>query len=120
MKRVINFSAGKSSGLMTIRNYREGDIVIFCDTEREFYKSYKFLNDFEAYENIPIVRLKYEGGFNGFLTKWGNGDYGKKIPNRMMRECTIQLKVKTARRYLRSIGLIEYENLIGFRYDEQE
>ena len=26
MKRVINFSGGKTSALMTIMNYREGDI----------------------------------------------------------------------------------------------
>ena len=45
MKRVINFSGGKTSALMTIMNYREGDLVIFTDTGREHPKTYKFIND---------------------------------------------------------------------------
>ena len=114
MQRVINFSGGKTSALMTIIEYKEGDLVIFCDTGREHPKTYKFINDFEAYENIPVTRLKYEGGFTALLLK------RKAIPNRFMRFCTIELKVKTARRYLRSIGITKYYNLIGFRFDEQQ
>lgn len=112
MKRIINFSGGKTSAYMTIHEYKEGDLVIFCDTGREHDKTYKFINDFEAFENIPIIRLKYDGGFEKLLQKT------KAIPNNFKRFCTIELKVKTARRYLRSIGLNKYENLVGFRYDE--
>lgn len=111
-KRVINFSGGKTSAYMTINEYREGDLVIFCDTGREHPKTYKFINDFEAFENIPIIRLKYDGGFENLINK------KKAIPNNFKRFCTIELKVKTARRYLRSIGINEYENFVGFRYDE--
>lgn len=113
MKRVINFSGGKTSALMTILEYKKGDLVIFTDTGREHEKTYKFINDFEAFEGIPIIRLKYEGGFGELIKK------RKAIPNRFKRFCTSELKVKTARRYLRSIGWLEYENLIGFRFDEQ-
>lgn len=113
MKRVINFSGGKTSALMTILNYREGDIVLFCDTGREHPKTYKFINDFEAFENIPVTRISYEGGFERLLVK------RQAIPNRYRRFCTIELKVKTARRYLRKLGFMKYENLIGFRFDEQ-
>jgi glycosyltransferase involved in cell wall biosynthesis len=113
MKRVINFSGGRTSALMTILEYKEGDLVIFCDTGREHPKTYKFLNDFEAFENIPIIRLKYEGGFERLIRK------RKAVPNVMMRFCTIELKIKTARRYLRSIGCLEYLNFVGFRADEQ-
>jgi hypothetical protein len=112
MQRVINFSGGKTSAYMTIHEYREGDIVLFCDTGREHPKTYKFINDFEANEKIPIIRLKYDGGFRELLNKT------KQIPNNFKRFCTVELKIKTARRYLRSLGLIQYENLIGFRYDE--
>ena len=52
MKRVINFSGGKTSAMMTILNYREGDLVIFADTGREHPKTYKFINDFEAHEEV--------------------------------------------------------------------
>jgi hypothetical protein len=116
MKRVINFSGGKTSALMTILNYREGDLVIFADTGREHPKTYKFINDFEAHEGIPIIRVMFEGGFRGMLEKkkW------KLIPNRVKRECTIELKIKTAKRWLRAnYGKQNYEWLIGFRADEE-
>ena len=113
MKRVINFSGGRTSALMTILEYKEEDIVIFCDTGREHEKTYKFINDFEAFENIPIIRLKYEGGFEKLIEK------RKALPNIMMRFCTIELKIKTARRYLRSLGYTGYINFIGYRNDEQ-
>jgi hypothetical protein len=115
MQRVFNISGGRTSAYMVIKYWKEGDIVIFCDTTREHPKTYKFLNDFEAHENIPIVRLKFEGGWKGFLQKWNNG---KNIPNRTQRECTFQMKIKTARRYLRSLDFMSYENFIGFRADE--
>lgn len=98
---------------MTILEYKEGDLVIFCDTGREHPKTYKFINDFEAFENIPIIRLTYEGGFTELIKK------RQAIPNRYRRFCTIEMKVKTARRYMRSLGIMKYDNFIGFRYDEQ-
>ena len=105
MQKVFNISGGRTSAFMVAKYWAPGDIVIFCDTTREHAKTYKFLNDFEAHEKIPIVRLQYNGGWEGFLKKWNNG---KNIPNRMKRVCTIELKIKTARRYLRSLGLMQY------------
>ena len=116
MQKVINFSGGKTSALMTIMEYKEGDLVIFCDTGREHPKTYKFLNDFEAFDKIPIIRLQYEGGFEQSIANNGKGNY---VPNRVTRFCTKMLKIVPARDYLRSIGIEECENLIGFRYDEQ-
>lgn len=116
MKRVINFSGGKTSALMTIQNYREGDIVLFTDTQREHEKTYKFIHDFEAYENIPVTKISYDGGFRGMLehTKF------KYIPNRVKRGCTLELKIKTAKRWLRAnYGKQDYEWLVGFRADEE-
>lgn len=112
MKRVINFSGGKTSAYMAIHEYKEGDLVIFCDTGREHPKTYKFINDFEAYEGIPVIRLKYEGGFRELLNR------KKQVPNNFKRFCTVELKIKTARRYLRSLKIIKYQNIIGFRADE--
>jgi hypothetical protein len=116
MIRVINFSGGKTSALMTIMNYRPGDLVIFADTGREHAKTYKFINDFEAHENIPIIRIQYQGGFRGMLEK---GKF-KTIPNRVKRICTVELKIKTAKRWLRTnYGKQNYEWLVGFRADEE-
>jgi hypothetical protein len=116
IQRVINISGGKTSAYMTIKEYKEGDIVMFSDTGREHPKTYKFLNDFEAHENIPIVRVGGKGAFEKYLSK---RDF-EELPNRVKRSCTIELKIKPARRYLRSLGLMKYENLIGFRADEPQ
>jgi hypothetical protein len=113
VKKIFNFSGGRTSAMMVAENYQQGDLVIFCDTGREHPNTYKFINDFEAFENIPVIYLKYEGGFENLIAK------KKIVPNIMMRFCTIELKIKTVRRYLRSIGLTKYQNIIGFRYDEQ-
>lgn len=112
--RVINFSGGKTSALMTIMEYKPGDTVLFSDTGREHPKTYKFINDFEAHEGIPVTRIAYEGGFEKMLVKMQG------LPNKLKRRCTIELKVRTARRYLVSLGLKEYQHLIGFRADEPQ
>jgi hypothetical protein len=118
MKRVINFSGGKTSAYMTIHEYRKGDLVIFCDTGREHEKTYKFINDFEANENIPIIRLKFADSDNPFKALLQKKNY-KSLPNKFKRFCTDELKIKTCKRYLRSIGIRKFENLIGFRSDEK-
>jgi hypothetical protein len=112
MQRIFNLSGGRTSAMMTIEHYRPGDLVIFCDTEREAAGTYTFLDAIEQHEGIPIIRLKMDGGWAKLLEK------RKAIPNYFKRFCTIELKVKTARRYLRKQGLMKYENFIGFRYDE--
>ncbi len=117
MKRIFNFSGGKTSAYMVIHYYQPGDLVIFCDTGREHPKTYKFINDFEANENIPIIRLKYSDTDDPFKTMLEKRKY-KVIPNRVKRICTVELKIKTCRRYLRSLGIMKYENFVGFRYDE--
>jgi len=112
--KVFHFSGGRSSAYMVIHNYSPGDLVIFCDTGREHEKTYKFLNDFEAFEGIPIIRLGGPGDWEKMLNT------GKMIPNRFKRRCTIELKILRARRYLRSIGLFSYIQCVGFRYDEPD
>lgn len=116
MQRVINFSGGKSSAYMTILIYKPDDIVLFCDTGREHPKTYKFINDFEAFTSIPVIRIAYDGGFEAMIRK----ERYKTVPNRVMRYCTKHLKILAARKYLLSIGITEIENCIGFRSDEQQ
>lgn len=113
MRRVFHFSGGRTSAYMVLKYWRPGDIVIFCDTGREDADTYRFIRDFEKYTGIPIV--------------WLSGDWRKDvivkermIPNRFKRKCTINMKIKRARRYLRSIGWFSYTQFIGFRYDERE
>jgi 3'-phosphoadenosine 5'-phosphosulfate sulfotransferase (PAPS reductase)/FAD synthetase len=118
MQRVFNFSGGATSAYMTLKYYEKGDIVLFQDTGREHPKTHKFINDFEAFEGIPITRIRYKDSERPFDLMLQEKKY-KQIPNRMKRICTVELKINTAKRYLKTIGVKEYENFIGFRYDEK-
>jgi hypothetical protein len=116
VKRIINFSGGRTSALMTLLEYNPAtDYVVFCDTGREHPKTYKFINDFEAYENIPIVRLGGKSTFDEYLKK---NHYN--VPNMMKRSCTVEMKIKPARRWARKNIGMQYVNLIGFRHDEPQ
>jgi hypothetical protein len=120
MKRVINFSGGKTSALMTILlKPNDDDIVLFTDTGREHPLTYKFIDDFERNENIKVHRAEYTSpsapGLKGFDALIENKKY---VPNRMQRFCTSELKILTAKKYLRILGVRTFENYIGFRADE--
>jgi 3'-phosphoadenosine 5'-phosphosulfate sulfotransferase (PAPS reductase)/FAD synthetase len=117
MTNVFNFSGGKTSAYMVIHYWKPGDLVIFTDTGREHPKTYKFIHDFEAHENIPVIKISYRNSATPFDTLLADQKH-KIIPNRVKRMCTVQLKMKTCKRYLRSIGVTEFNNFIGFRSDE--
>ena len=121
MKRVINFSGGKTSALMTILlKPTDDDIVLFTDTGREHPLTYKFIDDFERNENIKVHRAEYTHkkapGLKGFDALI---EYKRYVPNRVQRICTAELKILTAKRYLRDLGVRTFENYIGFRADEE-
>lgn len=112
--RVFHFSGGRTSAMMTLTAYKPGDMVIFCDTGREVAGTYEFIDVFEKMEGIKIIRIGGKNVFRELIIK------RKAIPNRFSRFCTVELKIKAARRYLRSIGIKNYTQFIGFRADEQE
>ncbi len=111
--RVFHFSGGRSSAYMLLTNYRPGDIVIFCDTEREAQGTYDFIDNVEKYEGIPIIRLKFKGGWKELLRQ------RKAIPNQQKKFCTLELKILTARRYLWGNNIKSYTQYIGYRADEK-
>ncbi|SDG31940.1 Phosphoadenosine phosphosulfate reductase family protein [Pedobacter terrae] len=121
MKRVFNFSGGATSALMTILGKpTPDDIVLFTDTKWESPETYKFIDEFELYEGIKVHRVAYthrkSPGMEGFPAYLNHKVY---LPNRERRICTEDLKVRTAKRYLRTLGVRKFENLIGFRFDEK-
>jgi len=130
MKRIINFSGGKSSALMTILEYNpETDYVVFCDTGREYPKTYKFILDFEANENIPVIKIGYKKRGFEYVSELGSKDYfreylanrsEKELPNMQKRSCTMEMKIKTTRRWARKNIGMSYVNMIGFRSEETE
>lgn len=122
MSRVINFSGGRSSAMMTILlKPTENDIVLFCDTGREHPKTYEFIENFQKFENIKVHYATYthqkSPGLIGFDALNNHKTY---LPNRTKRICTAELKVMTAKRYLRPLVGTRFEQYIGFRADEKE
>jgi len=120
MKRVINFSGGKTSALMTIMlKPTDDDIVLFTDTGREHPLTYKFIEDFEKYEGIKVNRFSYthhkSPGLTGFDAL---NNHKTTLPNRMKRLCTTHLKVDAGKKFLRPLIGMTYEQYIGFRFDE--
>lgn len=121
-RRVINFSGGRTSGLMTILlKPGKWDIVLFTDTGREHKKTYKFIDDFEKNEGIKVHRVTYthhkSPGMTGMTALNRRKVY---LPNRVKRICTVELKILMAKRYLRSLGVQRFDQFIGFRHDEQD
>lgn len=120
MTRVIHFSGGRTSAYMTILlKPTKDDIVLFTDTGREHPNTYQFILDFILNEGITVHTATYvhkkAPGLAGFDALIQNKAY---LPNRTKRICTEELKVLTAKRWLRKRGLQHYESFIGFRADE--
>ena len=111
-RRVFHFSGGRTSAYMVLHFFKPGDLVVFCDTGREHPDTYRFVKDFETHTQIPVVWLYSDFVKDVIIAE-------KMIPNRFKRKCTINLKIKKARRYLRSVGWYSYTQFIGFRHDEQ-
>lgn len=103
---------------MTITEYKPGDIVLFTDTGREHLKTYEFINNFEKNENIPVVKIRYKNADDPYRQYLIDKNFF--LPSIVMRTCTTDLKITTARRWLKQNNILQYENLIGFRYDEQQ
>jgi 3'-phosphoadenosine 5'-phosphosulfate sulfotransferase (PAPS reductase)/FAD synthetase len=104
--------------------------AIFCNTGKEDEATLRFIHDCSVNWGIPITWLEYrvaEVPFEvvNFDTASRNGEpfsalIKKKnyLPNPVARFCTVDLKILTLERYIKSVGWAEYENMIGIRADE--
>ena len=145
---VINFSGGRSSGLMLLNilkayKFKLPDhvIVIFNNTGGEHPATLDFVHEFEKRYKVDIHWLEYyrdetRKGIRGDPKNLAKRVYyktasrdmepfvnlfhtHKTIPNQHMRLCTVELKIKTATRYLsKTIGIEGYYSVIGYRGDE--
>jgi len=133
---VIAFSGGRTSAYMLWRILQsnkglpEDSLVIFANTGKEAEETLDFVNLCSVNWDVPITWLEYRDTETQFEkvtyeTASRNGEpfealIKKKnyLPNAMVRFCTIDLKILTLERYLKSLGWTEWENMIGIRADE--
>jgi 3'-phosphoadenosine 5'-phosphosulfate sulfotransferase (PAPS reductase)/FAD synthetase len=133
----IAFSGGRTSAYM-LHHILEANgglpsqaQVCFQNTGREMPQTLDFVQEVGHRWNVPIVWLEYLPEAPHFEivshnSASRNGEpferlirRKKYLPNQQARFCTIELKIRTAKRYLMSLGWKEWTNAIGIRADEQ-
>jgi 3'-phosphoadenosine 5'-phosphosulfate sulfotransferase (PAPS reductase)/FAD synthetase len=105
-------------------------IVLFQNTGKEMPETLDFIHECDQRWGLNVVWLEYRFGHNfevvNYHTASRNGRpfdeliaHNKHfLPNSMVRYCTNQLKLQTGRRYLKSLGIKEWDSYVGIRYDE--
>lgn len=132
----IAFSGGRTSAFM-LHKIMEANggipdraVVTFQNTGREMPQTLDFVQDVGARWGVNVVWLKYRGDAPFFEIVSHNSAARdgepfdalirkrKYLPNQQTRFCTIELKIRTAKRYLMSLGWRHWTNCVGFRADE--
>ena len=137
----ISFSGGRTSAYMLYKvleahqmSLPDEAIVCFANTGKEDEATLRFVQDCSERWGVPIIWLEYlayiddEPKFKKvtFETASRNGEPFEAlirkrgyVPNPVARFCTVELKVRTIHRYLKSIGWTEWDSMLGIRADEQ-
>jgi len=136
----ISFSGGRTSAYMLWRVLQSnGGLpdearVCFANTGKEDEATLRFVDRCAQEWEIPITWVEYINADEtkdrfrvvDFETASRNGEPFEAIirkrnylPNPVSRFCTVELKVRTIHRYLKSIGWTEWESMLGIRADEQ-
>lgn len=138
----ICFSGGRTSGYM-LHQLLEANaglpkdcIVTFQNTGKEREETLVFIEECASRWHVPITWIEWDGFEEGsrsrchvriadFETASRKGEPFSRLndalgilPNPVMRTCTANLKVKTGRSFMRSLGYTEWDNVMGIRADE--
>ena len=134
---VISFSGGRTSAYLLHRVLQANNglpdeaIVCFANTGKEDESTLQFVKDCQDNWGIPIRWLEYRNNEQGweqvtFETASRNGEpfeqlieKKKYLPNPVARFCTAELKVLVIKKYMKSIGIDEFEQMLGIRKDEE-
>jgi 3'-phosphoadenosine 5'-phosphosulfate sulfotransferase (PAPS reductase)/FAD synthetase len=134
----IAFSGGRTSAFMLHQILEaNGDLpdrvkVTFQNTGREMPETLDFVQECGERWGVPVVWLEYRPDTPGFEivghnSASRNGEpfealirKRKFLPNQQARFCTTELKVRTAKRFLRSLGWDYWTNVVGLRADEPQ
>lgn len=105
-------------------------VVSFQNTGREMPETLDFVAEVGQRWQVPVVWLEYRAAPPFFEvvtydTASRNGepfdaliDHKGYLPNQQARFCTIELKIRTQKRYLMSLGWTHWINCNGIRADE--
>lgn len=140
----ISFSGGRTSAYMLWRVLQSNGglpaeaMVCFANTGKEEEATLRFVRDCAEHWGVPITWLEYvqaEEPANrfkvvSFETASRNGEpleavirAKQYLPNPVTRFCTVESKIRTMHRYLRSLGWAdddaEWDQFVGIRADEQ-
>lgn len=131
MKNIISFSGGRSSAYMTSRLLAEGGdyMILFANTGKEHPETLQFIQRLSNWWNHEVIWIEYcpvnKFKIVNYETAAQNGEpfkhlieKRKYLPNALARFCTSDLKIKPIIKYLKSIGIEDYNNIMGIRYDE--
>lgn len=132
----IAFSGGRTSGFMLHQILEaNGDLpdrveVTFQNTGREMPQTLDFVAEVGRRWGVEITWLEYraEKPFFEIVGRQGASENGEPfealierrqfLPNQQTRFCSTELKVRTAKRFLRSLGWDHWTNCVGIRADE--
>lgn len=136
----ISFSGGRTSAYMLWRVLQSNNglpndaIVCFANTGKEDEETLKFVQRCSDEWNVPTHWIEYTKADEtkdrfkivNFNTASRNGEPFEALirarnylPNPVSRFCTVELKVRSIHRYLKSIGWTEWDSMLGIRADEQ-
>lgn len=135
---VISFSGGRTSAYMLWRILQSNDglpedaLVCFANTGKEYEATLQFVKDCQDKWSVDIKWLEYlpeDPKFKlvSFETASRNGEpfealITKKnyLPNPVTRFCTVELKIRTIHKYVKSLGWDHNETMdwVGIRADE--
>lgn len=136
---ALSFSGGRTSAYMLrqVLDYNEdlSDLVVlFANTGKEHEATLEFVREVGERWGVPIVWLEYRDNDAGFAqvdfdTASRSGEpfealirKRQYLPNPVTRFCTVELKIRTMHRYLKTLGWAEgddgWDQMIGIRADE--
>ncbi len=136
----ISFSGGRTSAFMLHQILEaNGDLpdrcqVLFQNTGREMPQTLDFVQECASRWGVAVTWLEYrrQDAKTAFEVVSHNSasrngepfdqliEYKKILPNALIRFCTVELKIRTAKRYLKSIGWKQWVNAVGIRADEPD
>ncbi|HNB07472.1 MAG TPA: phosphoadenosine phosphosulfate reductase family protein [Thauera aminoaromatica] len=136
----ISFSGGRTSAYMLWRvldsngGLPDEAQVCFENTGKEDEATLRFVRECGSRWGVRIRWLEYRTAVVP-ADRWAKVDFDSAsrdgepfeaairqrqfLPNPITRFCTVELKIRTAHRFLRSLGWTEWDQMVGIRADEQ-